>query len=36
VKSSEESNMTDTIWIWAVTLMVFGYLLYALLLPEKF
>jgi len=28
--------MTDTIWIGAVTLMVFGYLLYALLLPEKF
>jgi len=28
--------MTDTIWIGAVTAMVFGYLLYALLVPEKF
>jgi K+-transporting ATPase KdpF subunit len=28
--------MTDTMWIAAVTLFVFGYLLYALLVPEKF
>jgi len=28
--------MTDTLWIGAVTLFVFGYLLYALLVPEKF
>jgi len=28
--------MTDTLWIGAVTLMVFGYLLYALIVPEKF
>jgi K+-transporting ATPase KdpF subunit len=35
-KSFGEANMTDTIWIGATTLMVLGYLLYALLLPEKF
>jgi K+-transporting ATPase KdpF subunit len=35
-KSSEESTMTDTVWIGAVALFVFGYLLYALLAPEKF
>jgi len=28
--------MTDAVWISAVTLLVFGYLLYALLVPEKF
>jgi len=28
--------MTDALWIGAVTLFVFGYLLYALLVPEKF
>jgi len=28
--------MTDTVWLAAVTLMVLGYLLYALLVPEKF
>jgi len=28
--------MTDTVWIAAVTLGVLGYLLYALLVPEKF
>jgi len=28
--------MTDTIWIGAVTVLVFGYLMYALLVPEKF
>jgi len=28
--------MTDIVWIGAVTLMLFGYLLYALLVPEKF
>jgi K+-transporting ATPase KdpF subunit len=31
-----EATMTDTVWISAVTLLVFGYLLYALLVPEKF
>jgi hypothetical protein len=31
-----EAAMTDTVWIGAVTLMVFFYLLYALLVPEKF
>jgi K+-transporting ATPase KdpF subunit len=35
-KSSEELTMTDTVWIGVVTLFVFGYLLYALLVPEKF
>lgn len=29
-------TMTDTLWLSAVTLMLFGYLLYALLVPEKF
>jgi len=28
--------MTDTVWISAVTVMVLGYLMYALLMPEKF
>jgi len=28
--------MADTLWISAATLLVFGYLLYALLVPEKF
>jgi K+-transporting ATPase KdpF subunit len=28
--------MTDTVWLGAVTLAVLGYLLYALLVPEKF
>jgi len=28
--------MTDTIVLGVVTLLVFGYLLYALLAPEKF
>jgi len=28
--------MTDTIWIGAVTVLVLGYLMYALLVPEKF
>ncbi len=31
-----EVTMTDTIWIGAVTLLVIGYLFYALLVPEKF
>jgi K+-transporting ATPase KdpF subunit len=35
-KSFEESTMTDTVWLSAVTLMVLGYLFYALLVPEKF
>jgi K+-transporting ATPase KdpF subunit len=35
-KSSEESSMTDIVWIGIVTLFVFAYLLYALLVPEKF
>jgi len=28
--------MTDTVWLSAVTLLVLGYLVYALLVPEKF
>jgi len=28
--------MADTVWLSMVTLMVLGYLLYALLVPEKF
>jgi len=28
--------MTDIVWIGAVTVLVCGYLLYALLVPEKF
>ncbi|MES1185985.1 MAG: K(+)-transporting ATPase subunit F [Myxococcales bacterium] len=28
--------MTDTIWLGAVTLVLCGYLLYALLVPERF
>jgi len=28
--------MTDTLWIGAVTFLLCGYLLYALLVPEKF
>jgi K+-transporting ATPase KdpF subunit len=35
-RSYVEASMTDTVWIGAVTLMVFGYLLYAMLAPEKF
>lgn len=35
-RSSEERAMTDTLWIGVVTLAVFGYLLYAMLVPEKF
>jgi K+-transporting ATPase KdpF subunit len=35
-KDFEDATMTDTVWISAVTLCVFGYLLYALLVPEKF
>ncbi len=31
-----EGPMTDTLWLGAVTLMLLGYLLYALLVPEKF
>ncbi|HXK18664.1 MAG TPA: potassium-transporting ATPase subunit F [Polyangiaceae bacterium] len=31
-----EAPMTDTVWISAVTVMVLGYLMYALLMPEKF
>ena len=27
---------TDTIWLGAVTLMIFAYLFYAMLAPEKF
>jgi K+-transporting ATPase KdpF subunit len=33
---SKDITMTDTVWVAAVTLFVFGYLLYALLVPEKF
>jgi len=28
--------MTDTLWVGTVTLCVLGYLLYALLAPERF
>ena len=35
-RSSAEATMTDTVWVGAVTLLVFGYLLFALLKPEKF
>jgi K+-transporting ATPase KdpF subunit len=35
-RNFKEATMTDTVWIGVVTLMVFGYLIYALLLPEKF
>lgn len=32
----EERNTTDAIWIGRVTALVLVYLLYALLVPEKF
>lgn len=35
-RSFEEPAMNDTIWLGAVTLMIFGYLFYAMLAPEKF
>lgn len=35
-RSFEEAAMTETLWIGAVTVMVFGYLVYALLVPENF
>jgi K+-transporting ATPase KdpF subunit len=35
-RGSAEATMTDTVWIGATTLFLFGYLLYALLVPEKF
>jgi K+-transporting ATPase KdpF subunit len=28
--------VADTVWLGAVSVMVFGYLLYALLVPETF
>jgi len=28
--------MSDTVWLGVVTLVVFAYLLYAMLVPEKF
>jgi len=31
-----EVTMTDTVWVGTVTLLVFAYLVYALLVPEKF
>jgi K+-transporting ATPase KdpF subunit len=34
--SFEEAIMTDALWLGVVTMVVFGYLLYALLVPEKF
>jgi K+-transporting ATPase KdpF subunit len=34
-KSCAEASMTDAVWVGAVTLMLFGYLMYALLVPEK-
>lgn len=36
VSGSEEAAMNDTLWIGIVTIVVLGYLLYALLVPEKF
>jgi K+-transporting ATPase KdpF subunit len=35
-RSSEEPAMTDYIWLGAVTALIFGYLFYAMLAPEKF
>jgi K+-transporting ATPase KdpF subunit len=35
-RSSAEAPMADTVWVGAVTFFVFGYLLYALLVPERF
>jgi len=34
--SCAEVTMTDVVWVGAVTLFTFGYLVYALLVPEKF
>jgi len=31
-----EGTMTDLVWISCVTLLLFVYLIYALLVPEKF
>jgi K+-transporting ATPase KdpF subunit len=31
-----EALMSDAVWLGAVVLTLFGYLLYALLMPEKF
>lgn len=36
VSGFEEAAMNDTLWIGIVTIVVLGYLLYALLVPEKF
>jgi|GEM_PF-6538028 len=35
-RSFAEPSMTDALWLGAATVMVLVYLLYALLLPEKF
>lgn len=35
-KSCAETPMIDTIWLGGVTALLLGYLLYALLAPEKF
>jgi len=35
-EASREATVTDTLWIGAATVLVFVYLLYALLVPEKF
>jgi K+-transporting ATPase KdpF subunit len=35
-RSFAEGNMADLIWLGAVTVFVLGYLMYALLVPEKF
>jgi K+-transporting ATPase KdpF subunit len=35
-RSFEELAMSDFIWLGGVTLMIFGYLFYAMLAPEKF
>jgi K+-transporting ATPase KdpF subunit len=31
-----EAPMTDMVWLGGVTVFLLGYLLYALLVPEKF
>jgi K+-transporting ATPase KdpF subunit len=36
MRARQEANVTDPVWISALTLCVLGYLLYALLMPEKF
>jgi K+-transporting ATPase KdpF subunit len=35
-EASREAAVTDAVWLGAVTVLVCAYLLYALLVPEKF